>query len=137
MRYVLLDTSVYIGYWEKGLYLSTLEQIRQAFIVRHSAVVLSELYRGAKTKQALQLVEHLYKLSRPCWVPDDADWRTAGRILRQLSLQHGWETRKIQNLQNDVLITLTARKYGATIVTANRRDFEELRNHVRFSTIYV
>ncbi len=137
MRYALFDTSVYIGYWEQGLYTSTLEQVRQAFIVRHSSVVLSELYRGAKTKQAIQLVEHLYKLSKSCWTPDEADWWTAGRILRQLNFQYGWQARKIQNLQNDVLIALTARKYGATVVTANRRDFEELRNHLRFPTIYI
>lgn len=137
MRYVLLDTSVYIDYWERGLYISTLEQIRRTFIVRNSSVVLSELYRGAKTKQALHLVEGLYKLSKPCWTPNGEDWRTAGKILRQVGQKHGWEARRIRDLQNDVLIALTARRYGATILTANQMDFVLLRNYVHFSALYV
>lgn len=137
MPYVLLDTSVYIGHWEQGLYRSTLEELRQTFIIRNSAVVISELFRGAKTKNALQLVADLYKLSRPCWAPLVEDWRATGKILRTLSLKHGWEARKIRDMQNDTLIALTARRYGATLVTTNRADFEELRSYIRFHARYV
>lgn len=137
MRYVLLDTSVYIDYWERGLYVSTLEQIHRGLIVRHSSVVLSELYRGARTKKALQLVESLHKLSKPCWAPNDEDWRKAGKILREMGLKQGWEARRIRDLQNDTLIALTARRYGAAVVTANRSDFEEIRHYIQLQTIYV
>lgn len=46
MHWAILDTNVYIGHWEQGLYEETLETVRRAYIVRHSAVVLSELRRG-------------------------------------------------------------------------------------------
>jgi hypothetical protein len=46
MHWAILDTNVYIGHWEQGLYEETLEGVRRAYIVRHSAVVLSELRRG-------------------------------------------------------------------------------------------
>jgi hypothetical protein len=46
MYWAILDTSVYIGHWEQGLYEETLEGVRRAYIVRHSAVVLSELHWG-------------------------------------------------------------------------------------------
>ena len=36
----LIDTSVYIGHWERGLYADRLDEVRGAFVVRHSAVVL-------------------------------------------------------------------------------------------------
>ena len=137
MPYALLDSSVYIGHWEHGLYAQVLEQVRRSFIVRHSAVVLSELSRGAKTPRAIQLVEDLYRFSRICWTPDSDDWRTAGRLLRQLTRRHGWDSPRIRDLQNDALIALTARKHGATIVTANKRDFEALYSVTRFSAIYV
>src|SRR5919108_281848 len=52
MAWAILDTSVYIGHWERGLYTDTLELVRRRFIVRHSAVVLSELRRGARTREA-------------------------------------------------------------------------------------
>jgi predicted nucleic acid-binding protein len=132
-----LDSSVYIGHWEHGLYAPVLEQVRHGFIVRHSAVVLSELYRGAKTPRALQLVEDLYRFSKICWTPDSDDWRTAGKLLGQLTSKHGWQAGKIRDLQNDTLIALTARKHGATVVTVNRRDFEAIHSLVRFSAIYV
>jgi predicted nucleic acid-binding protein len=137
LPYAILDTAIYIGHWEHGLYGSVLEQIRRHLIVRQSSVVLSELHRGAKTKEALKLVEDLYKLAKPCWVPDEKDWWAAGKILRQLSIRHGWDARRIRDLQNDVLIALTARKYGAAVITANQRDFELLRRHVRFMAVYV
>ena len=137
MPYAILDASVYIGHWEQGLYGPVLEQIRRRLIVRQSSVVLSELHRGAKTKEALKLVEYLYKLAKPCWVPDEKDWWTGGKILRQLTIRHGWDARRIRDLQNDVLIALTARKYGAVLITANQRDFELLRRYVRFTAVYV
>ena len=39
MAWAILDTGVYIGYWERGLYEEALAAVRDAFIVRHSAVV--------------------------------------------------------------------------------------------------
>ena len=48
MALAILDTSVYIDHWERGLYQDTLEDLRRAYVIRHSAVVLSELRRGAR-----------------------------------------------------------------------------------------
>ena len=47
MRWAIIDTGIYIDHWERGLYAQALMAVQQAFIVRHSAVVLSELRRGA------------------------------------------------------------------------------------------
>jgi predicted nucleic acid-binding protein len=35
-----------------------------------------------------------------------------------------------RSFQNDVLIALTARRHGATVVTTNRRDFELIAQQV-------
>lgn len=51
------------------------------------------------------------------------DWWEAGRLVRDIGDRQGWERRKRRDFQNDALIALTARRYGATVVTANRRDF--------------
>jgi predicted nucleic acid-binding protein len=66
MHWAILDTNVYIGHWEQGLYEETLAGVRRACIVRHSAVVLSELRRGARTREAERLVTALYQLARMC-----------------------------------------------------------------------
>jgi hypothetical protein len=61
--WAVIDTSVYIGHWERGLYADRLDEVRKAFVVRHSAVVLSELRRGARTPQAARTVARLHELA--------------------------------------------------------------------------
>ena len=126
MRWAILDTSVYINHWERGLHGEALVAVRQAFIIRQSAVVLSELRRGARTRKAHHLVEALYRLAKIQWAPTQGDWWRAGILIRRVGDLHHWDRQKRLEFQNDVLIALTARRHGATIVTANRGDFELL-----------
>ncbi|HLC42017.1 MAG TPA: hypothetical protein VJO34_10400 [Methylomirabilota bacterium] len=69
MPWAVLDTNVYTGHWERGLYEEALAAVRRTFVVRHSAVVLSELRRGARTREAQRLVDALYRLSAMQWEP--------------------------------------------------------------------
>jgi predicted nucleic acid-binding protein len=137
MPWAVLDTSVYIGHWERGLYEEALVSIRQAFVVRHSAVVLSELRRGARTREAQRLVDALYRLARIRWEPTAAEWWEAGRLIRRIGDAFRWEKSKRRDFQNDALIALTARRHGATIVTADRTDFDLLAKEVRVSVLSV
>jgi predicted nucleic acid-binding protein len=123
VRWAILDTNVYIGHWERGLYQSELAAIRRASIIRHSSVVLSELRRGARAKSAQRLVQSLYRLAAVQWEPTAEDWWEAGRLLRKIGDAHGWDRVKRREFQNDALIALTARRHGAVVVTANRGDF--------------
>lgn len=124
--WAVIDTSVYIGHWEQGLYDEALERVRRAFIVRHSAVVLSELRRGARTRAAERTVAKLQALARDPWTPNQNDWWEAGRLIRTIGDAHDWDRSKRRDFQNDALIALTAKRYGATVVTVNREDFELL-----------
>jgi predicted nucleic acid-binding protein len=127
----LLDTNVYIGHWEQGLYEETLETVRRVYLVRHSAVVLSELRRGARSHDAERLVAALFRVARRCWEPTAADWWETGRLVRKIGDTQGWDRHKRREFQNDTLIALTARRYGATVVTDNLSDFELLARQVR------
>jgi predicted nucleic acid-binding protein len=124
--WAIIDTSVYIGHWERDLYSQALTRVRKAFVVRHSAVVLSELRRGARTCEAERTVERLHDLARHVWEPTAKDWWEAGRIIRAIGDAHDWDRNKRRDFQNDALIALTARGHGATVVTADREDFELL-----------
>jgi predicted nucleic acid-binding protein len=124
--WAVIDTSVYIGHWQRGLYESALDDLRKAFVIRHSAVVLSELRRGARTREAQRTVDRLHALARTVWEPTPRDWWEAGQIIRAVGDAHDWDRNKRRDFQNDALIALTARGHGATVVTANRRDFELL-----------
>ncbi|HSB82554.1 MAG TPA: hypothetical protein VLM91_27580 [Candidatus Methylomirabilis sp.] len=81
MRWAILDTTVYIGHWKRGLYAERLAAIR-----------------------------------------------TVGDA-------QSWDTNKRRDFQNDTLIALTARRHGATVVTANRVDFELLSKKVGCSVL--
>ena len=137
MPWAILDTNVYIGHWERGLFAHALEQVRKAFIIRHSAIVLSELRRGARTRQAQRLVEALFRFAATCWAPTPADWWQAGRLIRQIGDAHGWDKSKRRDFQNDALIALTARRHGATVVTANHTDFDLLAQQLGVSILGV
>jgi predicted nucleic acid-binding protein len=134
MPWAILDTSVYIDHWERRLHEEALSAVQDAFVVRHSAVVLSELRRGARTREAQRRVNALFRLAAVRWGPNPSDWWEAGDLIRRIGDVHGWETSKRRDFQNDTLIALTARRHGATIVTADRADFgllaEVLRIHV-------
>jgi predicted nucleic acid-binding protein len=135
--WAIIDTSVYIDHWERGLYAEELAQVRRAFVVRHSAVVLSELRRGARTPQAARTVARLHELASTIWEPTAADWWEAGRIIRTVGDAHDWDRNKRRDFQNDALIGLTARGHGATVVTANRGDFEILGRRLGVAIIVV
>ena len=135
MAVAILDTNVYIDHWERGLYQDTLESLRRAYIIRHSAVVLSELRRGARGRDAEQLVASLFELATVRWEPSAADWWEAGRLVRSIGNKQTWDIHKRRDFQNDALIALTARRHGATVVTANSSDFELLRSELRISVL--
>jgi predicted nucleic acid-binding protein len=135
--WAIIDSSVYIGHWERGSHLRVLEDVRRAFIVRHSAVVLSELRRGARTREAGRLVDALFRLARVQWEPTAADWWHAGQLIRVIGDTHGWDRGKRRDFQNDALIGLTAVRHGATVVTANHTDFELLTREIPLSLFLV
>jgi predicted nucleic acid-binding protein len=137
MRWAVFDTSVYIGHWERGLYEESLAALRQAFVIRHSAVVLSELRRGARTREAQRLVEMLYRLAAVQWEPTVTDWWSAGELIRRIGDAQHWGKGRRRDFQNDALIALTARRHGATVVTANAKDFALLARELDVAVVAV
>lgn len=135
MAFAILDTSVYVDHWEHSRHTQVLAAVRRRFIVRQSAVVLSELRRGARSKSAARLVESVRQLSTVIWEPTADDWWRAGKLIRAIGDAEDWETTKRREFQNDALIALTALRYGATVVTTNTKDFELLARAIKLKVI--
>jgi predicted nucleic acid-binding protein len=135
MPFAILDTSVYVSHWEGSLEEHALSELHKNFIVRQSSVVLSELRRGARTMRARRLVDGLRRLAKLPWNPTAADWWEAARIIQKLGDAHEWERRKRQEFQNDALIALAGRRYGATIITTNRSDFALLARELHIQVL--
>jgi predicted nucleic acid-binding protein len=136
VRAAILDANVYIDFWQKNLAAATLAAIHAAYVVRHSAVVLSELRRGARSQQARRVVESLFRHASDFWEPSAKNWWEAGKLVRDVGDEQTWDTNKRRAFQNDVLLALTARDKGALLVTSNRADFQTLERrvgvHVRY-----
>ncbi len=135
MRLAILDTNVYIGHWERTLYQDRWDALHRAYIVRQSAVVLSELRRGARTQAARGLVEGLRRAAPVVWEPTAIDWWEAGRVVQQLGDARSWDRGKRRDFQNDALIALTARRRGATVITVDLSDFELLARELRIAVL--
>ena len=122
----LLDTSVYISALRQGP--STALAARNWTAGRAlwlSAVVLEELYAGAKPKDrdVIARLERGFGRAGRILVPTLGDWVETGLVLAQVGSMYGFEQIGRGRLTNDALIALSAARFGCTVVTTNRRDF--------------
>jgi predicted nucleic acid-binding protein len=123
---VVLDTNLYINWMNRGLHEGLLMGPSR---VRYlCAVVVMELRAGAHTRASRTAVDRMARSNEAAGrlvAPSRAVFDRAGSALRQLRLA-GRDVRSAAFV-NDVLIALTARELGATVVTANVGDFEAIR----------
>jgi len=97
--------------------------------------VLHELRRGARTALELQFVNELARKIRVL-TPTESHWLEAAEILSQIRKRKGYDTHKLRELAFDVLIALSARDIGATLITCDQQDFAEIRKHVLFKVVF-
>ena len=130
MKSVVLDTNVYVDWLARGEHP---DLVLGLGLRRHmSAVVAMELRVGARTlpgRRAVQRLLRTFQRAGRVLTPTAAVFDEAGETLQQLS-DAGREIRRA-SLSHDVLIALSARTIGATVITRDR-DFEAIREVVRF-----
>ena len=124
MERVVIDTNIYVDWLNKGQHEAILFQ-REA-VKYLSAVVLMELSAGAFSTRDRRLVREVTsafaKVGR-ILVPSVTIYEEAGDVLRRLQESRGYTVASAYGLVNDVLIALSARSFGATVITQNERDF--------------
>ncbi|HVE84422.1 MAG TPA: type II toxin-antitoxin system VapC family toxin [Myxococcales bacterium] len=128
---VLLDTNVFIDYLRAGVHERwVLGQVGRT--VRFlSSVVLMELRLGADTLPRRRAVDRVRAAFPPSRViaPTPEIFDRAGVLFREL-FKPGAEPGDRLGPLNDILIALTARQIGATVVSSNRSDFQRLAAHL-------
>ena len=125
----IIDTSIFVGYLRSGLHQDLIGSLPG--MVRNSAVVLAELWRGCQTIAERRFLEQL-EANYPVWTPTKRNWLESGQIIGWIRQAHGFLAPKLRDLHFDVLIALTARSYGARVVTSNRDDFELIARYRAF-----
>jgi predicted nucleic acid-binding protein len=129
LRQAIVDTCVYIELFRHGRFRERLEQT--PYLVRHCAVVLSELRRGAAGRKEARFINELEESAR-VYSPGVREWKRSGEILAKLRERHGFDAKRIRELHFDALIALTARAVGAVVITCNGDDFRLIREHEAF-----
>ena len=137
MKY-LFDTNVYLFAINSAAGEEFFTQHFQPLIFRThlASVVIEELYAGALDAQAVRLIERYVRaLERSGRVvaPTFQDWKEAGNLVAQITRKEPGRKRKIQQMLNDILLALSARRIGADLFTFNRGDFELIRRYKPFS----
>jgi predicted nucleic acid-binding protein len=126
MRRLVLDTNLYIDWLNRGLHEDVL--FRRDSVKYLSAVVLLELRAGAerpRDRRLLQRLEAGFDASR-ILTPSRLVYADAGDVLRRLRIGRGYQIDHARSIVNDVLIALSARSIGATVVTQNASDYRAI-----------
>ncbi len=127
-KVVVFDTSVLVDYLREGRHQQRMDSLTG--LVRTSAVVLAELWRGA-TKAVERKYLRALENNLPILTPSRKNWLESGQILASMYQDQGFTPGKLRDLHFDVLIALAARSYGAVLITSNRSDFEMIARHTR------
>ena len=125
MRKVVIDTNIYIDWLNRGLHADLMTG--PGWVRYLSAVVAMELCVGARTAPARKAIRKLiraYDGARRIISPTAVLYQQAGGVLARLD-STGHSIGRAATT-HDVLIALTARAIGATVVTRNAKDFEAI-----------
>jgi predicted nucleic acid-binding protein len=137
MSRAIFDTGLYIDWINAGKHTDLL--FERSTVKYMSAVVLMELHAGAFSPKDAKLVRTVATAFRRVGrviTPSMAVWEEAGAVLRVLQ-GRGYRLAGAHGLANDVLIALSARSIGATVFTANVRDFRAIHSVRPFELVAV
>lgn len=128
----IVDTSVYIANLRFGRFDKELLELK--FVVRCSAVVLAELWRGARSREMIRFVDYLTRNFRII-APNEREWVESGKIVGKIAGAKGYDIHKTREIHFDVLIAMTARKIGAHLITCDADDFSAIREAMNFNLV--
>jgi predicted nucleic acid-binding protein len=126
---IIFDTSVFVDDLRSGCHQQRIENLTG--LIRISAVVLAELWRGATKPAERDFLRKLAK-NHTLLSPTEKNWLESGEILGKMNTDRGFTPEKLRDLHFDVLIALTARSHGARVITSNRADFELIKRYRKF-----
>ncbi len=122
---VLLDTNIFIDYLRAGMHMQWVLGPVSGRIRFLSSVVLFELSFGADTRKrrvAVDRIRAAFPATRQI-SPSASAFERAGRLF---GLLYGTGAGDRLGRLNDLLIGLTAREIGATVVTRNHEEFARI-----------
>ncbi|MEK6528706.1 MAG: type II toxin-antitoxin system VapC family toxin [Nitrospirota bacterium] len=142
MRKYIIDTDLYIELLRTGKHHDIIAEIysNETPNIYFSSVVALELLSGVISEEGEKNVETIIrpfeKVGRVV-TPAYIAWKESGETLAELRIKRPDLKTKLSQMVNDVLIAMSARSIGATVVTLNSLDFEAIKSVRNFSYITV
>lgn len=140
-RKYTLDTQLFIHAFRDPDANAALEVFHTVFAPFEylTAVVVQELRAGATPRQADRLQANVFapfERRGRVLTPSYAAWKEAGAVLARLVDAEGLHLRAVsRGFVNDVLLAVTCREAGVTLVTENVRDFARIARGLRFEFV--
>ena len=128
-RVIVFDTSIFMDHLRTNKHADDIQNL--SGLIRNSSVVLSELARGATKKSELDFVSILAK-NYPILTSTESNWLESGLLLYRMNEDKRFSAGKLRDLHFDVLIALSARNHGATVISSDKADFDLIRHYKEF-----
>jgi predicted nucleic acid-binding protein len=133
VRRVVPDTNVWIDWLNTGRHETVL--LSRDSVKYLSAIVLIDLYAGAGSpgdRRHVRRLHHVFQRTRRIILPTVATIADAGQLLHHFRWLDGEGRSRQAGFSHNVLLALSARQVGATVLTSNAADFERIRALARF-----
>jgi predicted nucleic acid-binding protein len=95
-----------------------------------------ELLSGAHDRKEQKLIEQIKKNFTVITVTE-RQWYIAGNVMLKLRRDKKIDPLRIRNLLADILIAVSIRDIGATLITKNDKDFKLIKEVIDFKYIVV
>ncbi len=132
-RKYTLDTNLYIRAFRDPAFNAALQRFHAAFAPFEylSVVVAQELRAGTRRPADRARLEryllNIFERSGRVLTPSRRVWHESGDVLAALAAQDGLEPGRVSKaFGNDVLLGLSCREAGVTLVTDNAADFARI-----------
>lgn len=132
-RKFTLDSNLYVDAFRNTDAKTALERFHAAFTPFEylSAVVAEEIRAGVRPDDAPRLERDLFgpfERRNRIITPSYSGWKQSGELLSTLAASEGLELRRVsKTFFNDIILAITCRENGVTLVTNNVKDFARIK----------
>ena len=140
MKYAL-DTNLFIAGMRTAEGAEELAEFHNRFAPFEylSAVVVQELTAGATSSEAARRLDHAvvepFRRRGRLVTPTFTAWASSGEVLSAMVRRHHLDLSRISKSKaNDILLAVSCREAGVTVITQNLADFEAINaiTHIDF-----
>lgn len=132
---IFFDTCFYIDLFHGDIDYPQALSTEGPCLIVGNALVFMELHQGVRTQKenrAICEIQNSLMLVGPCI----ESYLEAGPILKKMT-DKGWLVpKRLYEMQNDVLLALSAIENNSWIVTRNKKDFEKIKKLCSVNVMY-